>query len=227
MGLKIIITGTTGMVGEGVMQRCLENPTIEKVIAISRKPNGHQYPKLQEIIHSDFTDLHTIESQMTGYDACFFCAGISSVGISKEQYEKITYELTLSFATTLAKLNPQMTFTYVSGQGTDSSEKGNSHWARVKGKTENELKKLPFKKVYAYRPGAMKPMDGAKHVLPWYKYLAWMYPIGRKLFPNGFNTLAEVGDSMVYVSSNHYNEFILEGREITETANLLNLSKSI
>lgn len=209
------------MVGEGVMQRCLENPTIEKVIAISRKPNGHQHPKLQEIIHSDFTNLNAIESQLTGYDACFFCAGISSVGISKEQYEKITYELTLSFATTLAKLNPQMTFTYVSGQGTDSSEKGKSHWARVKGKTENDLKKLPFKKVYAYRPGAMKPMDGAKHVLSWYKYFAWMYPIGRKLYPNGFNTLAEVADSMVYVSSFNYPKFILQGKEITETANLL------
>lgn len=227
MGLKIIITGTTGMVGEGVMQRCLENPQVEKVLSISRKPNGHQHPKLEELIHGDFTDLSPVEDQLIGYDACFFCAGISSLGISKEQYEKITYELTLSFASTLAKLNPQMTFTYVSGQGTDSSEKGKSHWARVKGKTENELKKLPFKQVYAYRPGAMKPLEGAKHVLSWYKYFAWMYPIGRKLFPNGFNTLAEVGDSMVYVSTNHYNEFILEGREITETANLLSLSKSI
>ncbi|MDR7131361.1 uncharacterized protein YbjT (DUF2867 family) [Algoriphagus sp. 4150] len=221
MGLKVIITGTTGMVGEGVMQRCLENPIIEKVVAISRKPNGHQHPKLQEIIHSDFSDLDAIESQLVNFDACFFCAGISSVGISKEQYEKITYDLTLSFAATLAKLNPQMTFTYVSGQGTDSSEKGKSHWARVKGKTENELKKLPFQQVFAYRPGIMKPMDGAKHVLPWYKYFAWMYPIGRKFYPNGFNTLAEVADSMVYVSSSGYKKFILEGKEITETANLL------
>ncbi|WP_439488841.1 NAD-dependent epimerase/dehydratase family protein [Algoriphagus sp.] len=227
MGLKIIITGTTGMVGEGVMQRCLENPKVEKVLSISRKPNGHQHPKLEELIHGDFTDLSPVEDQLTGYDACFFCAGISSLGISKEQYEKITYELTLSFASTLAKLNPEMTFTYVSGQGTDSSEKGKSHWARVKGKTENELKKLPFKQVYAYRPGAMKPLEGAKHVLSWYKYFAWMYPIGRTLFPNGFNTLVEVGDSMVYVSSHPYTKFILEGREITETANLLHLSKSI
>lgn len=221
MGLKIIITGTTGMVGEGVMQRCLENPAIEKVVAISRKPNGHQHPKLQEIIHSDFTDLHAIESQLTGCDACFFCAGISSVGISKEQYEKITYELTLGFATTLAKLNPQMTFTYVSGKGTDSSEKGKSHWAAVKGKTENDLKKLSFKNVYAYRPGVMKPMEGALHVLSYYKYFAWMYPIGRKLFPNGFNTLVEVADSMVYVCSSSYQKFILEAKEITETAILL------
>lgn len=219
--LKIIITGTTGMVGEGVMQRCLENPNVEKVLSISRKPNGHQHPKLVELIHSDFTDLSPVADQLTGYDACFFCAGISSVGISKEQYEKVTYDLTMAFASTLAKLNPKMTFTYVSGQGTDSSETGRTHWARVKGKTENDLKKLPFKKVYAYRPGAMKPLPGAKHVLSYYKYFAWMYPIGRKLYPNGFNTLAEVGDSMMYVSQNGYENSILEGKQITETAEKL------
>ncbi|WP_339878453.1 NAD-dependent epimerase/dehydratase family protein [uncultured Algoriphagus sp.] len=216
--MKIIITGTTGMVGEGVMQRCLENPKVEKILAISRKPNGHQHPKLEELIHADFTDLGAVEAQLSGYDACFFCAGISSVGVSKEDYEKITYDLTLSFAQTLAKLNPQMTFTYVSGQGTDSTEKGKSHWARVKGKTENDLKKLSFKQVFAYRPGGMKPMEGAKHVLSWYKFFAWMYPIGRKLYPNGFNTLAEVGDSMVNVSLYGYDKFILNGKEITQTA---------
>lgn len=221
MGLKVIVTGTTGMVGEGVMQRCLENANVEKVLAISRKPNGHQHPKLVELIHKDFADLSAVEDQLAGFDACFFCAGISSVGVSKEQYEKVTYELTLGFAMTLAKLNPEMTFTYVSGQGTDSSEKGKSHWARVKGKTENDLKKLPFKNVHAYRPGAMKPMADAKHVLSYYKYFAWMYPIGRKLYPNGFNTLAEVADSMVYVSSFNYQKFILQGKDIAETANLL------
>jgi hypothetical protein len=146
------------------------------------------------------------------------------VGVSKEQYEKITYDLTLSFARTLAKLNPAMTFTYVSGQGTDSSEKGKSHWARVKGKTENDLKKLPFKSVFAYRPGMMKPLPGALHVISYYKYFAWIYPIGRMLYPNGFNTLAEVGDSMVYVSLNGFDKFILEGKEITETAQSLNSS---
>ena len=219
--MKIIITGTTGMVGEGVMQRCLDNPKVEKVLSISRKPNGHQHSKLEELIHQNFSDLSPVADQLTGYDACFFCAGISSLGISKEQYEKITHDLTLSFASTLAQLNPQMTFTYVSGQGTDSSEKGKTHWARVKGKTENDLRKLPFKQVFAYRPGGMKPLDGAKHVLSWYKYFAWLYPIGRKLFPNGFNTLAEVGDSMVNVTQNGYGKFILEGKEITETANQL------
>jgi uncharacterized protein YbjT (DUF2867 family) len=221
MGLKIIITGTTGMVGEGVMQRCLDNPNVEQVLAISRKPNGHSHPKLVELIHADFANLSAVAGQLLGFDACFFCAGISSMGISKEQYEKITYDLTLAFASTLAKLNPSMTFTYLSGQGTDGTEKGRSHWARVKGKTENDLRKLPFKNVYAYRPGMMKPLEGALHVLSYYKYGAWMYPIGRKLYPNGFNTLAEVGDSMVFVSLNEYGKFILEGKEITETAKLL------
>lgn len=209
------------MVGEGVMQRCLDNPKVEKVLAISRKPNGHQHPKLEELIHSDFMDLDSIESQLTGYDACYFCAGISSMGISKEDYEKITYDLTLSFAATLAKLNPQMTFTYVSGQGTDGTEQGKSHWARTKGKTENDLRKLPFKAVYAYRPGMMKPLPGAIHVISYYKYFAWLYPIGRALYSNAFNTLAEVGDSMLFVSTNEYDKFILNGKEITATAEKL------
>jgi uncharacterized protein YbjT (DUF2867 family) len=221
MGLKIIITGTTGMVGEGVMLQCLDNPKVEKVLSISRKPNGHSHPKLEELIHADFSDLSAVEKQLAGYDACYFCAGISSVGISKEEYERITYDLTLSFAKTLAKLNPKMTFTYVSGQGTDSSEKGRSHWARVKGKTENDLRKLPFKQVFAYRPGVMKPVAAnSLHILSTYKYFGWTYPIGRKLFPNAFNTLAEVGDSMLNVTLKGYDKFILNGKEITETAKL-------
>jgi len=221
MGLKIIITGTTGMVGEGVLLECLQNPTVGKILSISRKPNGHSHPKLEELIHADFSDLSSVIGQLTGYDACYFCAGISSLGISKEDYERITYDLTLAFATTLAKLNPKMTFTYVSGQGTDGTEKGSSHWARIKGKTENDLRKLPFQKVFAYRPGVMKPVaENSKHILSYYKYFGWLYPIGRKLFPNGFNTLAEVGQSMVNVTVKDYDQFVLNGKEITETANL-------
>ncbi|MFT4857073.1 MAG: hypothetical protein ACI9UV_002259 [Algoriphagus sp.] len=219
MSLKVIITGTTGMVGEGVLLQCLQNPHVEKVLAISRKPNGHSHPKLEELIHGNLSDLSVIESKLTGYDACFFCAGISSVGVSKEEYERITYEMTLAFAQTLAKLNPEMTFTYISGQGTDGTEKGSSHWAIIKGKTENDLYKLPFRQVFAYRPGVMKPTaENSLHVLSAYKYFGWIYPIGRTLFPNGFNTLAEVGDSMVNVTLKGFNKFILNGKEITETA---------
>jgi uncharacterized protein YbjT (DUF2867 family) len=221
MGMKIIITGTTGMVGEGVLLQCLQNPQVEKVLAISRKANGHSHPKLEELIHSDFSDLSSVENQLIGFDACYFCAGISSLGISKDEYERITYDLTLAFAKTLAKLNPKMTFTYLSGQGTDGTEKGSSHWARIKGKTENDLRKLPFKRVFAYRPGVMKPVDeNSQHVLSYYKYFGWIYPIGRMLFPNGFNTLAEVGDSMVNVTLKGYENFVLNGKEITQTAKL-------
>lgn len=219
MALKIIITGSTGMVGEGVLLRCLENPEVEKILAISRKPNGHSHPKMEELIHTDFSDLSPVEDQLEGYDACFFCAGISSVGVTKAEYKRITYDLTLAFAKRLARLNPEMTFTYVSGQGTDSSEKGRSHWARVKGKTENDLRKLPFKQVFAYRPGVMKPTAAhSLHILPSYKYLGWIYPIGRKLYPDAFNTLQEVGDSMVNVSRFGFEKFILNGKEITATA---------
>jgi len=219
MSLKVIITGTTGMVGEGVLLQCLQNPQVEKVLAISRKPNGHYHPKLEELIHGDLSDLSAIEEQLAGYDACFFCAGISSVGVSKEEYERITYELTLAFAQTLAKLNPEMTFTYVSGQGTDGTEKGSSHWARIKGKTENDLHKLPFRQIFSYRPGVMKPTaKNSLHVLSAYKYFGWIYPIGRTLFPNGFNTLAEVGDSMVNITLKGFDKFILNGKEISETA---------
>lgn len=219
MPIKVIITGTTGMVGEGVLLDCLENPKVTKVLCISRKPNGHQHPKMEELIQGDISDLKEVENQLGGYDACFFCAGVSSMGISKEEYEHTTYELTLKFANTIARLNPKMTFTYVSGQGTDSSEKGRSHWARVKGKTENDLKKLAFKQVFAYRPGFMKPTaKNSLHVIPAYNYLDWTYPIGRKIYPNGFNTLEEVARSMVNVSAEGYNGFILNGKEITETA---------
>jgi uncharacterized protein YbjT (DUF2867 family) len=219
MGMKIIITGTTGMVGEGVLLQCLQNPQVGKVLAISRKPNGHSHPKLEELIHSDFSDLSSLANQLTGYDACYFCSGISSVGISKAEYERITYDLTIAFAQTLAKLNPKMTFTYLSGQGTDGTEKGSSHWARIKGKTENDLRKLPFKRVFAYRPGLIKPIaENSLHVLSYYKYFGWVYPIGRMLFPNSFNTLAEVGDSMVNVTLKGYENFVLNGKEITETA---------
>jgi uncharacterized protein YbjT (DUF2867 family) len=221
MALKVIITGTTGMVGEGVLLHCLQNPKVEKVLSISRKPTGHSHHKLVELIHADFSDLSSVESQLTGFDACYFCAGISSLGISKEEYERITYGLTLAFAQTLVKLNPDMTFTYVSGQGTDGTEKGSSHWARTKGKTENDLRKLPFKQVFAYRPGIMKPVaENSQHVLSFYKYVGWIYPIGRMLFPNGFNTLAEVGDSMVNVTLNGFENFVLNGKEITQTAKL-------
>jgi hypothetical protein len=156
MKIKAIITGVTGMVGEGVLQECLLHPDVEKVLVISRKSCGVAHPKLTEILHTNFYDLYPISDQLNGYNACFFCLGVSSVGMKEEQYYSLTYTLTMHMAEILAKQNPEMTFCYISGAGTDSTEKGRINWARVKGKTENDLMKLPFKKVFACRPGFMQ-----------------------------------------------------------------------
>ncbi len=157
--MKIIITGATGMVGEGVLLACLENAQITEVLSVSRKTTGYAHPKLKEYIVSDFLSLEETDEKLKGYDACFFCAGVSSVGMSEADYTKYTYDTTLNFAKAVSP-NPQMTFVYVSGAGTDSTS--NRIWVRVKGKTENDLMKLPFKNVFAFRPGAMEPYKGQK-----------------------------------------------------------------
>ncbi|MCF8448188.1 MAG: NAD-dependent epimerase/dehydratase family protein, partial [Bacteroidia bacterium] len=153
--MKVIITGATGMVGEGILLACLENPTITEIVMINRRTFPLQNPKLKELIVSDFMKLENYSADFKEYDACFFCAGISSIGLKEPEYTHITYDITLNVAKVLADLNPKMVFTYVSGALTDSSEKGKSMWARVKGKTENDLMKLPFKGVYNFRPGFM------------------------------------------------------------------------
>ncbi len=155
MKIKAIITGATGMVGEGVLMESLLHPDVEKVLVINRDPAVLSHPKLTEILHTDFFDLSPIADKLTGYNACFFCLGVSSVGMNEEKYYSLTYTLTMHMAEILARQNPEMTFCYISGAGTDSTEKGRLNWARVKGKTENDLMKLPFKKVFAFRPGFM------------------------------------------------------------------------
>jgi len=206
------------MVGEGVLHVCLNDPAVEKVLVINRRSVGITHSKLEEIIHTDFYNLTSIEDQLSGYDSCFFCLGISSLAVKAEEYYNITYKLTMHVAGILVKQNPYMTFLYVSGQGTDSSEKGRSRWARVKGKTENDLMKLPFKQVYAYRPGFMKPIPGLKHSLSFYKYINWILPLGKKLFPEGFNSLEEVGLSMIQIVKQGSEKKIIEGREISRLA---------
>jgi uncharacterized protein YbjT (DUF2867 family) len=162
--IRAIITGASGMVGEGVLHECLLDPQVEAVLVIGRKPCGTVHPKLKEIIHADFFDISPIANQLSGYNACYFCLGVSSVGMKEPEYYRLTYTLTLNVAQTLSKCNPDMTFCYVSGASTDSTEKGRSMWARVKGKTENDLMKLPFKQVFAFRPGYMHPTPGLKNV---------------------------------------------------------------
>ena len=218
--IKTIITGVTGMVGEGVLHECLQHPQVEAVLVINRKPCGVVHPKLKEIIHTDFFDLSAIESQLSGYNACYFCLGVSSIGMKEPEYYKLTYTLTLNLAQTLSKLNPEITFCYVSGGGTDSTEKGRSMWARVKGKTENDLMKLPFKQVFAFRPGYMHPTKGLKNTLSSYKYMSWMYPFYRAVFPRFVSTLAELGLAMINVTLYGYEKQVLEVKDIVAVSKL-------
>lgn len=218
MKIRAIITGVTGMVGEGVLHECLQDPNVEQVLVINRRPCGVTHPKLKEIIHKDFHDFAPIESQLSGYNACFFCLGVSSIGMKEPEYKHFTYDLTLHVANTLVKLNPDMTFCYVSGAATDSTENGRQMWARVKGKTENDLMKLPFKKVYCFRPGYMQPTPGLKNALSMYKYMTWAYPALRRLFPGSTSTLAEVGQAMILCAQNNYPKQIIEVKDIVAIA---------
>jgi hypothetical protein len=216
--IRAIITGSTGMVGEGVLHVCLQQPGVESVLVINRKPCGITHPKLKEIIHADFYNLYAIENQLAGYNACFFCLGISSIGMKEPEYLQITYNLTMHVAETLCRINKDMTFCYISGAGTDSTEKGRSMWARVKGKTENDLMKLPFKAVYALRPGFIRPIKGLQQTHSFYKYIGWLFPIGRLLYAKGFCTMEELALSMINLAQHGYTKKILEGNDIIAVA---------
>lgn len=216
MKIRAIITGVTGMVGEGVLHECLEHTEVEKVLVINRKPCGVSHPKLEEILHTDFFDLSPIESKLQGYNACYFCLGVSSVGMKEDKYRHLTYDLTMHIATMLAKRNPDMTFCYVSGAHTDSSEKGRSMWARVKGKTENDLLKLPFRAAYMFRPGYLHPTKGLKNAHKLYGAISWMYPFLRLVFPSGFSTLKELGLAMIKATLKGYEKKVLEVKDIVK-----------
>lgn len=216
--MKVLITGSTGMVGEGVLLECLAHPDVTEVLVINRKPLGRTHPKLKEILHADFFDLSAVASQLEGYDACFFCLGVSSVGMDKEEYRHITYDLTLHFAELLAQSNPKLTFCYVTGAGTDTSELGRSAWARVKGATENALLRL-FENGYMFRPAFMKATPGQRNVNQYYKYFAWLYPIGRAVYPSGFCTLREVGQAMIRVAQKGYPQHVVQVKDIVKLAN--------
>jgi hypothetical protein len=205
------------MVGEGVLLECLNHPDVEQVLVINRKPGGISHAKLREIIHADFFNLAPIEAQLIGYNACFFCLGVSSVGMSKEDYKHMTYDLTLNAGQLLAKSNPEMVFCYVTGAGTDSSEQGRVAWARVKGATENGLMRM-FKQSYMFRPGFMKATPGQKNTKSYYKLIAWVYPIGRAVYPAGFCTLQEVGRAMINAVTKGYPRQILEVKDIVKLA---------
>ena len=221
--LRVIITGATGMVGEGVLYKCLENTTVEKVLVIGRKTCGYSNPKLTEIIHSDFFDFSSIKEELKGYNACYFCLGTTAMGKTEAEYTKFTHTLTLNFATLLADLNPDMTFCYISGSGTDSSEKGRIMWARVKGKTENDLMKLPFKAMFNFRPGAITPLLPLKPTQTYYKtykYLAWLFAIMKVLVPAKLITLDALATAMINVSLSSYPQQNIEIKDMKVLANI-------
>ncbi len=222
MKINVIITGSTGMVGKGVLFECLESEKVEKVLVVNRRPLDVKHEKLKEIIHSDFYDLSSISDQLSGYHACFFCLGVSSFRMTEEAYKKVTYDLTMHFARTFIDANPQSIFTYVSGTGTDSSEKGKVMWARVKGKTENDLLAMPFRDSYMFRPGYIQPMKGIKSATKLYNalYVVFkpLYPLLKALFPNAITSTVQVGKAMINVAVEGYGKKILHAREINEVA---------
>lgn len=215
--MRIIITGSTGMVGEGILLECLDLPQVTEILSVSRRPTGIEHPKLTEYIVKDFLSITENDEKLKGYDACFFCAGVSSVGMKEEDYRRITYDTTLHFARALNP-NPKMTFVYVSGGGTDSTEKGRMAWARIKGKTENDLMKLPFKQAFGYRIGFMIPSPGQKRVLSYYKYFAWLVPVIKLAFPNIISTMNQVARSMVYAAQHGYPKNVIYVRDIKDMA---------
>jgi uncharacterized protein YbjT (DUF2867 family) len=214
MNITAIITGATGMVGEGVLMESLLHPDVKRVLVINRKPCGVVHPKLTEVLHTDFLDLTPISDKLKGYNACFFCLGVSSVGMKDDQYYTLTYTLTMHMAGILASQNPDMTFCYISGAGTDSSQKGRINWARVKGKTENELMKLPFKKAYAFRPGFMLPAKEAKNIHSYYIIFRVLYPVLRAILPGFVTTLKEVAIAMINSVIHGYEKSVLEVKDI-------------
>lgn len=177
MALRVIITGVTGMVGEGVLHECLNHPDVEKVLVVGRRAYGLKHPRLTELVLADFANWSDIQTQLAEYQACFFCMGVSSVGLKEPEYTRLTYDLTIGIARVLAEVNANLTFCYVSGGGTDSSENGRSMWSRVKGRTENELMRI-FPNAYMFRPGYMHPTPGLKNTLVWYKWLGWLIRFG-------------------------------------------------
>jgi uncharacterized protein YbjT (DUF2867 family) len=214
MAIKVILTGATGMVGEGVLLECLENPAVEKVLAVGRRRYGLSHPKLTECVVPDFLDLSGVADQLNGYDACFYCAGISSLGLSEAEYRHITYDLTLNFAGVLAGSNPEMTFCFVSGAQTDSSEQGKVMWARVKGKTENALTRAGFKQVYNFRPGFMKPTAGQRNIRGYYRAIWFAYPLLHAILPAHGCALRDVGLAMIESVLRGYPKQVLEVKDI-------------
>ncbi len=222
--MKVILFGATGMVGQGVLRECELDSAVTAILSVVRATTAQQHPKLREVIQKDFFDFSTLESELSGFDACFFCLGVSSAGMAEEKYRRITYGITLAAAQTLAKLNPQMTFIYVSGTGTDSSERGRVMWARVKGQTENALLRLPFKAAYMFRPGVIVPLHGIKSRTALYRIpyliLGPLLPLLKRLFPRYIITTESLGRAMLIAAKRGAPKTLLENSDIAELSGL-------
>jgi uncharacterized protein YbjT (DUF2867 family) len=216
--MRVILFGATGMVGQGVLRECLLDPDVNAILTVGRSATGTTDAKVRELVLPNMFDYSGVERELAGYDACFFCLGVSSAGMKEPDYERVTYALTMAAAQTLVRMNPQMTFVYVSGQGTDSSEKGRTMWARVKGKTENALLRLPFKSAYMFRPGFIQPLHGIRSKTALYQAIYSLtgpvIPLLRRLFPKVILTTEEIGKAMLAVAKRGAPLKVLEVRDI-------------
>jgi uncharacterized protein YbjT (DUF2867 family) len=216
--MKVVIFGATGMVGAGVLRECLLDPGVENVLTVGRNATGQKHEKLREIVHKNLVDLSALEEELRGYDACFFCLGVTSMGMTEGEYRKVTYDIAMEAAETLVKLNPGMTFVYVSGAGTDTSERGRVMWARVKGATENALLRLPFKGAYMFRPAAIQPLHGVKSKTRWYQLVydaLWpVLSLAKRVLPQYVTTTEQVGKAMLAVARRDGGRGVLESKDI-------------
>lgn len=220
--MRVIVFGATGMIGQGVVRAALEALDVETVLAVGRSASSVAHAKLQELVHTDFTDFSPVESKLSGYDACFFCLGTSAAGMTEEDYRRVTYEFALAAATVLVRANPSMIFVFVSGAGTDSTGKSRFMWARVKGETENALLRLPFRGVYMFRPAFVQPVGGERSRTAMYRafYLAtgWLFPVLRVAFPRQVSTTRELGRAMLEVARHGAPSAIVESALIRKLA---------
>ena len=219
--MNAVIFGATGMVGKGVLLECLDDARVEHVLLVSRHPIDVSHPKIRQIVHADFTALENLSPAFADIDACFYCLGVTAVGLSEEQYHHLTYDLTLAAATALASASAgRLTFCYVSGEGTDSTEHGRTMWARVKGKTENALLRIPFKAAFMFRPGYIQPLRGIRSKTRWYQALydviGPFYPIVRRLFPKYVTTTTNIGRAMIHVAVSGWSRQILSSGDINQ-----------
>ena len=218
--MRVILFGATGMIGQGVLRECLLDSEVAQVLSIGRSATGQQDAKVREIVHNDFSDLTPVKGELAGYDACFFCLGVSAVGMTEAEYERVTYGYVVTTAEALVKLNPGMTFEYISGAGTDSTEQGRVMWARVKGKTENALLRMAFKSSYMLRPGYIQPMHGIRSKTGWYQavytVLSPLYPAMKAIFPKYVTTTEQLGRAMIAVAKKGAKKRVLEVRDINE-----------